>query len=180
MRIALLAAAIALAAPAAAQDGAEPADAAASADFSRDFSAWTVRCVVRVNAAPCDMFQALADQNSNSLLAAVSIAYSPTLSANAVQIIVPLGVHLPSGLAATAGEYSVASIPYTRCELQGCFVEARIAEDAIMGMRAAATLDLVLTVEPGQTTTLTLSLEEFGDAYDALVEETVARAPPPQ
>lgn len=167
------ASAAANAAPAGTDAQAVPGDLTAET-----YGDWTLRCATRENAAPCDIIETMNDRRSGAQVISVSIAYSPSQQIAAVQIIVPLGVRVPEGLTLSVGAVDVSGVRYTRCELQGCFVEARLGDDTLEEMRAADALTLMFAVSPERTARVDVSLDGFADAYDALIAETVARAEP--
>jgi invasion protein IalB len=145
------------------------------------YQSWALRCVPRENAAPCDIIQTLNDRESGAQVTAFSLAYSADDALTAVQIIAPLGVHLPKGLTMVVGPVTAPRVRFTRCELAGCFVEGRLGEDVLGAMQSAETLKLTFGLSAENDVTLDVDLAGFAEAYAALVAETVARsAPPPE
>jgi invasion protein IalB len=173
---AALAGLLAVAATTAALAQDDAADAAAEAQLQA-YGDWALRCVERENAAPCDIVQILNDRESGAQIAAMSIAYSPAQSITAVQIMAPLGVHLPTGLRLEVGALMVPGVRYARCELQGCVVEARLGDDMIAAMRDAPSLKLSFGLSAQREGSALIGLDGFAEAYDALLAETAARTP---
>lgn len=162
---------------AAAQDDAPPG----GEPLLTTYQSWALRCVPRENAAPCDIVQTLNDRETGAQVMAISLAYSAADALTAVQVIAPLGVHLPKGLTMVAGPVTAPGVRFTRCELAGCFVEGRLGEDVLGAMQTAETLKLTFGLSADDDVTLDVDLAGFADAYAALVAETVARsAPPPE
>jgi invasion protein IalB len=170
-RLAFAAALAAFAAAGASAQDAAPETPGASIET---FEQWTLRCVPRDGAPPCDVVQILTDPASGAQVLAVSIARSPTEAIDAIQIVAPLGVHLPSGLGLKAGDLEVQGVRFTRCELQGCFVEARLGEDMLAAMQGAETLALTFATGPEQPVTIDVDLAGFGEAYAALLARSSA------
>lgn len=153
--------------PARAQD-----DPAAGGLDVQVFGDWTLRCL----AAGCDMIQVLTERENGVQVGSLSIAYSTEQARSAVQIVAPLGVHLPTGLTISADDLMVAGVRFTRCEVQGCFVEARLGDDMLAAMRAAPSMTLGFGLDVEQTVSVDVGLDGFTEAYDALLAEMAARA----
>jgi invasion protein IalB len=145
------------------------------------FEQWTLRCVEREAAPPCDVVQVLTDRASGAQALLISIARSPTEAIDAIQIVGPLGVHIPSGLGLRAGALAVEGVRFARCELQGCVVEARLGEDMLAAMQASEALELTFVVTPGQApVVLTVDLAGFSEAYAALLARSPAAESQPE
>lgn len=166
-----------LATTAGAQDEPTESDAAVDA-IVQPFGQWALRCATAESTAPCDIVQILTDRESGAPVVSMSLAYSAEDLITAVQVVAPLGVHLPSGLKLAVGDLDPPSAPYARCELQGCYVEVRLAEEALAQMRIAPLLTLTFAIAPERMVSIEMGLEGFPEAYDALVAEMTARSTP--
>lgn len=140
-------------------------------DVTKQFGDWIVRCYPVSSPSPCDMFELLAQKKTGNRVMSVSFAYAPKANRYVVQIAVPLGVALKTGLTIKADAYTSPALRFRRCDRGGCYVEG--VTDAAMidalskaGGQAKAT---IASVE-GRTLDVAFSLKGFGEARNAMAE----------
>ncbi len=143
-----------------------------------------VRCVLATikSPAPCEVLQVTVNKDNKQRLSSFSIAYVPSRDAYAMQVVVPTGVALAKGLLIGA---SPNSMKFTRCERDGCYVEA-VIDNAVIGTLAKAGKATTLAVVAyGKTDQIKfpVSLTGFNEAMDRMKtyskERAVALPPPP-
>jgi invasion protein IalB len=82
--------------------GAASADPAPAAPLTpsetKTYGDWTVRCYPISSPSPCDMYELLANKQTNQRVMSLSIAYMPAGDKHVIQIAVPLGILIPKGL----------------------------------------------------------------------------------
>ena len=186
------AAPVAPAAPAAnasASPPAAPADQAAAAQAAQQFSInqnvgdWVVRCVQTTvkSPAPCEVLQVTINKDNKQRLSSFSIAYVPSRDAFAMQVVVPTGVALAKGL--VLGD-TPNGMKFTRCELDGCYVEAVIDNAVVTNLGKAGKATQIAVVPYGKTDQIKfpVSLTGFTEAMDRMKSYSKDRAialPPP-
>lgn len=172
--------------PALAQDAAAP-QAPASPFSPENMSVnemvgdWTVRCFRVASIAPCDVMQLATQEATNRRVMLISIAYVPSERGYAMQIVVPLGVVLASGLTIGTGEAALSNVKFTRCERDGCYVESALPAATVDGLAAATGMtNISLVAYPSnEAVNLPVSLNGFGDAIAKMRAEAEARATTP-
>jgi invasion protein IalB len=161
---------------------AAPADQAA-AQAAQQFSVnqnvgdWVVRCVQTTvkSPAPCEVLQVTINKDNKQRLSSFSIAYVPSRDAYAMQVVVPTGVALAKGLA-------LGSLPngmkFTRCELDGCYVESVIDTAVITNLGKAGKATQIAVVPYGKTDQIKfpVSLTGFTEAVDRMKTYSKDRA----
>lgn len=146
---------------------AQPAAPAAPTDV-KAYGDWVVRCFPIKAPAQCDMFQATLDKATQRRIVSISIAYAPSTNFYAAKIIVPLEVRLDAGVVVTADKYTSATLAYTRCEADGCYMEDRIDTALIKNLDGAKLGSIMVKSVPGGRVILPLSLRGFSDALGAM------------
>lgn len=138
---------------------------------------WAVRCAQTAvkSPAPCDVIQLTVNQDTKARIMSFSLAYLPSRDNYAMQVIVPTGVALTRGLIVTAGALALQGVKFTRCERDGCYVEALVDAAAVNALSAAGTMTSVIVIGYGQTNEVTLPVSSngFPDALNRM--RTLAR-----
>jgi invasion protein IalB len=130
----------------------------------KTFGDWTVRCFPIKSPAPCDLLQATLDKPSGRRIVSTSIAYAPGVNRYLAKIIVPLGVKISAGIAITSDKYKSTALEITRCENDGCYVEAPLDAVLVEKLAAGKSAGIVVTLLSGGHASLPLSLRGFPDA----------------
>jgi invasion protein IalB len=125
---------------------------------------WAVRCAQTTvkSPAPCDIIQLTVNQDTKVRIMSFSLAYLPSRDTYAMQVIVPTGVALQRGMTVAAGDRALQNVKYTRCERDGCYVEALIDAAAVNAISAAGVTTNVNVVGYGQTNLVSLPISANG------------------
>jgi invasion protein IalB len=168
----------ALAQAAAPPQGAGDAGSAPGNPAAQQFSVntpigdWAVRCALTTlkSPAPCDVIQLTVNQDSKARIMSFSLAFVPSRDTYAMQVIVPTGVALQRGMTLALGEQELNGVKYSRCERDGCYVEALVDAATVNALAAAGASTNVIIVGYGQTNEVTLpvSLNGFSDALNRM------------
>ncbi len=155
-------------------------------DVTKQYGDWLVRCYPVSSPSPCDMFELLAQKKTGNRVMSMSFAFAPKENRYVVQIAVPLGVALKTGLTIKAGTYSSPPLRFRRCDRGGCYVEG-VTDSAIIDALSQNTGQAKATIasDEGRVLDVAFSLTGFGEARNAMAElarqKAVAPpAPPPQ
>lgn len=184
LTIGLVAAAFA-AAPALAQSA--PAAPAAPAAQPRNpnapvlteaFEDWTLRCFNVRGPAPCDILQVAVNKQNQQRVLSVSTAFVPERNAFAMQIVAPLGVALAKGLTLNAGDHTLKSVHFNRCNREGCYIEIIVDNETIAALSKLGASTMIVVYPYGRNTDakLPLSLKGFGAAIARLKVVATQRA----
>jgi invasion protein IalB len=160
------------AAPAAADQSGAAAQAAQQFSINQNVGDWVVRC---------EVLQVTVNKDSKQRLSSLSIAYVPSRDAYAMQVVVPTGVSLAKGLILGP---SPNGMKFTRCERDGCYVEAVIDNSVITTLGKAGKSTNIAVVAYGKTDQIKfpVSLTGFTEAMDRMKSYSKDRAvtlPPP-
>ncbi|NIC05296.1 invasion associated locus B family protein [Billgrantia bachuensis] len=150
-----------LALPAFAQQASPGADAAdVTTEQIRD---WEVICPSE-GGGNCTMGQVVNDSDSDQPLMQVVMAYPPQLDGPAMSFLLPLGVHLASGLQLQVGDGEPVQFPYQTCVQQGCRADLPVQPSLLQALRSGSTATLSLFGPRGDRIDLDISLMGFTDA----------------
>ncbi|MCH4564942.1 invasion associated locus B family protein [Halomonas sp. EGI 63088] len=153
---------LALAPPAFAQQ-ASPGDA--NADVTTEqFRDWEVICPREASAGICTMSQVVNNPDSDQPLMRVIMAYPPQLEGPAMTFLLPLGVHLASGLQLSVDGVEPAQFPYQTCLQQGCRADLPVEPALLQALRGGSAATLSLIGPRGDRMDLDISLMGFTDA----------------
>ncbi|OYX43226.1 MAG: hypothetical protein B7Z02_09460 [Rhodobacterales bacterium 32-67-9] len=191
--------ALALAAPAMAQETtapaapeagtAAPAEAPAAAPAAADgvgepyvaetFGAWQLRCIRTDDGSdPCQLYQLLKEKDSDkpiSEISLVALADGGEAVAGAT-IITPLETLLTQQLNITVDSGKTKRYPFTFCTEVGCVARVGFTKEDIDGFKKGnvATISVVPVADPSRTVDVDISLKGFTAGFEAV---TKANAP---
>jgi invasion protein IalB len=157
--------------------GTPPNPAAQQFSVNQPIGDWAVRCAQTTvkSPAPCDVIQLTVNQDTKQRIMIFSLAYLPSRDSSAMQVIVPTGVALQRFMTVAAGNQALQNVKYTRCERDGCYVEALVDAAAVTALSAAGTTTTVNVIGYGQTNNVALPISSngFADALNRM--RTLAR-----
>jgi invasion protein IalB len=152
---------------------------------TKNFGDWQVRCYPIKSPSPCDMYELLANKQTQQRIMSVSIAFMPSTNKHVMQIGVPLGVAIQKGLIIESDTYTSPALHYRRCDRGGCYVEMIIPDEALTGLSAATSPARVKVFAEGKPFEIPFSLNGFADAHGAMQDlarkktQTASAATPP-
>lgn len=167
-----------LAAPAIAQDTqeeadglslGEPADAAGQPYIKEEIDDWSLECArVDEGEEPCQMFQALIDENDNQV-ANVRFFRLPegNRAVAGALVSVPLETLLTAQLTIQVDDNPAKRYPFSVCDKMGCYARIGFTDEDIDAFKGGqvATVSLVPFVAPDQRVSLDMSLAGFTASY---------------
>lgn len=132
-----------------------------------NYNDWVVRCVERENLPPCDAVQTAFDTVSEQRVMLTSIAHFGANDEIGVQIWVPTGLLVSGGVLFEIDQETKAlpDLKFTRCETDGCFIEAIITEDALAPLKKGNQAAIAVLASNGQPRVVGLSLSGFTKAF---------------
>ncbi|MDB3892041.1 invasion associated locus B family protein [Alphaproteobacteria bacterium] len=140
--------------------------------FKEVFKDWVMRCVERDGLPPCDMVQSVFTADSQERLLQMSVAHLGRNDEVGIQIWVPTGVMVSGGvLFEIDGEDRVLdALQYTRCEADGCLVEAIVPAANLQPLRAGRKGAFAVLASTGQPRVIAVSLAGFSAALKTVSE----------
>jgi len=174
-----LGASLALACGAARAQQAEAPAAPAAPPEVKTVGDWEVRCFAVKNGHPCDMFQQMANKETQQRILSISLAYDPSLDKHLLQITVPLDVSIQKGVTVQSDNYTSPVFKYRMCTREGCFVQL-IPENSFFEGLAKSGADGKINIvgDNGKAYGLQFSLKGFTAAHDDMVVQARAKAVP--
>ena len=137
------------------------------------FKDWVVRCVERENLPPCDAVQTAFNSETNQQVMLTSIAHFGSSGDIGVQIWVPTGLLVSGGVLFEIDQEKRAleNLQFTRCETDGCFIEAIIQEDALTPLKKGSQAAVAVLTSSGQPRIVGLSLSGFTKAFNEVKQK---------
>ncbi len=139
------------------------------------FQDWTVRCIQRDNALPCDLIHQIIQVQTKERVLSISIAYSPQENKDAIQITLPLGIWLEHGVELHIDDFKVPDIRVRRCDLNGCYVEASLEDELRVRLQSGADARMIVYDPQKNPIPLPFSLKGFAEGYQYLVQQSSYR-----
>lgn len=128
---------------------------------------WVVRCIDRADLPPCDAVQTAFDTATEQRVMLTSIAHFGANDEIGIQIWVPTGILVSGGILFEIDqkEQALNDLKFTRCEADGCFIEAIISEDALTPLKKGSQAAIAVLSSTGQPRVVGLSLSGFTKAF---------------
>lgn len=141
-----------------------------------EFKDWVVRCVARADLPPCDAVQTAFDTTTEQRVMLTSIAHFGSNDEIGVQIWVPTGLLVSGGVLFEVDQKDKAltSLRFTRCEQDGCFIEAIVTEEDLTPLKKGNQAAIAVLTSNGQPRVVGLSLSGFTKAYEAVKSKNEA------
>lgn len=127
--------------------------------------AWQVRCFQ----ATCIMtqFHARTDSTSDAVVT-LSKPNDPSGALTTLaEIVVPLGVYLPTGIGLQVDNGEVRAAPFERCLPLGCVVRAPVSPQMLDQLKRGGTAYLVMATSPVENVRVPISLQGFTAAFNS-------------
>ena len=134
---------------------------------------WVVRCVERDNLPPCDAVQTAFNTDTNQQVMLTSIAHFGSSGEIGIQIWVPTGLLVSGGVLFEIDQEKRAleNLQFTRCESDGCFIEAIVNEEALGPLKKGSQAAVAVLSSSGQPRIVGLSLSGFTKAFNEVKQK---------
>ena len=137
---------------------------------------WVVRCIERTDLPPCDAVQTAFDTSTEQRVMLTSIAHFGGEDEIGIQIWVPTGILVSGGVLFEIDQKDQAlqDLKFTRCEADGCFIEAIVTEDALAPLKKGSQAAIAILSSSGQPRVVGLSLSGFTKALSEVKSKNQA------
>ena len=137
---------------------------------------WVVRCVDRADLPPCDAVQTAFDTKTEQRVMLTSIAHFGNNDEIGVQIWIPTGLLVSGGVLFEIDQKDQAleALKFTRCEQDGCFIEAIVNEADLAPLRKGNQAAIAVLASNGQPRVVGLSLAGFTKALSDVKAKNTA------
>jgi invasion protein IalB len=130
------------------------------------FGDWELSC--HDDGATCALAQSLIDDQSQTRVMHASVIRNSDANQFILNLTLPLGILLEPGIEIRIGDsFRASGIPVDHCELDGCVVEALMADDLVRAMRENASAQIIATDANRQAAALPLSLTGFDEGVNS-------------
>jgi invasion protein IalB len=131
---------------------------------------WTLRCEqADADAAPeCIMDQNLVLRAGGQPVLQFAVGLAPDDGIPTVLLKLPLGIYLPPGISFRIDDGKAATFPVERCDPDGCQAVMKLRDATIAQLRAGRRLEIGFHDGARAPLSMSLSLDGFGAAIDAL------------
>ena len=140
------------------------------------FKDWVVRCVERAELPPCDAVQTAFDTTTEQRVMLTSIAHFGANDEIGVQIWIPTGLLVSGGVLFEIDqeEQALGDLKFTRCEQDGCFIEAIVSEADLTPLKKGTQAAIAVLASNGQPRVVGLSLSGFTKAFNEVKSQNEA------
>lgn len=152
------------------------AASAQTAPFVAEYDDWVLNCQEIEGGLPCQIRHRVVDANSNSQVLAFSIVFSKVDNAHGMQLTLPLDFLLQPGISIAIDDYQVDGIEVSYCDVNGCYIEARLEQVAIDAFKTGTAAHVYMTARDGRRIGLPFSLNGFTAAERDLRTQADSRS----
>jgi len=131
---------------------------------------WETRCDKPPGAQGevCSMMQFVTAEDRDNVGLSVIVLKTADKKSKVMRVLAPLGVLLPSGLGLKIDQNEMGRAGFVRCLPDGCLAEVILDDDLIGKLRNGKTATFVIFQTPEEGIGIPISLNGFGQGFDAL------------
>ena len=147
-------------------------------DIAATHGDWSIQCEAPSKAAHsdaaqkkiCGMVQSTQDEKRKGIGLTIILRKDKKddKTMSMMQVIAPIGVYLPLGVALEIDGGAVGRVPFTRCAPQLCIAVAETSAPTLEKLRKGTAANFIIYEAPGLGVPLAISLKGFTAAYDDL------------
>lgn len=145
-----------------------PVIGAKAADFQR-VQNWTVKCRTS-GERRCILYQTVLFGDENPSVIVARAGYVQGLSDPVLEVRVPMGVRLATGLTLAIDDQPAVTLPFERCAQDGCVAQATLHADLLAKLRSGQTLDFRVEDQARNAIRVRMSLVGFSTALGMAAE----------
>lgn len=139
-----------------------PVIGAAAADFQR-VQNWTVKCRT-TGQRRCILYQTVLFGDENPSVIVARAGYVQGISDPVLEVRVPMGVRLATGLTVAVDSQPAFTLPFERCAQDGCVAQATLRKELLEKFSKGETLDLQVEDQARNDIRVRMSLVGFATA----------------
>jgi invasion protein IalB len=131
---------------------------------------WQIRCDTPPGAQTeqCALMQSVTAEDRPNVGLTVIVLKTSDQKSRLMRVVAPLGVLLPSGLGLKIDNQDVGRAGFVRCLPSGCVAEVVMDDNLIKQLRTGKTSTFIIFQTPEEGIGFPMSLNGFGEGYDAL------------
>jgi invasion protein IalB len=137
---------------------------------SEAFGNWSLECFTPAfDGGACQISHRVTSRDAKQVVLVMALSATASQEGAAVQLALPLGISLPTGVRLVIGDGYQNQVALQRCTPQGCIVEGRGSPELLAAMKREASGNIVVKNEQGQDISLPFSLNGFTASYAAML-----------
>lgn len=131
---------------------------------------WEMRCDTPAGAQnqQCVVMQFVTAEDRDNVGLSVVVMKTADNQARILRVLAPLGVLLPRGLGLRIDDKDLGTTGFIRCLPNGCVSEVLMDDNLIEQLRSGKQAMFVIFQTPEEGIGVPISLQGFGDGFDAL------------
>ena len=131
---------------------------------------WASRCIAPARQVPleCSIEQRLIMQNTQQLIASVTIRVPAETGSPVMMLQAPLGLFLPGGITLDVDGASGETLELQTCDNNGCYAGGPLSENLLAAMTRGQSLNIKFQNLNKQTITVTATLVGFTVAFQRI------------
>lgn len=136
-----------------------------------NYGAWSIICDQPPGSSveQCALMQNVIADDRPEIGLSIAVLKTADRQAKLLRIMTPLGVYLPEGMGLFVDGENVGKAMFSRCYLDGCYVEVVIDDELMQVLRAGKEAVFTLNFSVDQDTIgIPVDLTGFANGYDAL------------
>ena len=147
-----------------------PAHALAQGEVKAKYGDWDLRCDTPPGAQnqQCFIMQFVTAADRDNVGLSVIVMKTADQQARILRLLAPLGVLLPRGLGLRIDDADMGTTGFIRCLPNGCLSEVLMDDSLIAALRSGAQAMFIIFQTPEEGIGVPISLEGFGEGFDAL------------
>ncbi len=147
-----------------------PAHALAQGEVKAKYGDWDLRCDTPPGAQnqQCFIMQFVTAADRDNVGLSVIVMKTADKQARILRLLAPLGVLLPRGLGLRIDDTDMGTTGFIRCLPNGCLSEVLMDDSLIESLRAGDRAMFIIFQTPEEGIGVPISLEGFGEGFDAL------------
>lgn len=132
---------------------------------------WVINCpqAAENHMPQCLVTQTMRSSENQKLFLSMSVNKAANDRLPTLQITVPLGIQLGSGLTLKAGDNDPVKVGYRTCIANGCITHANIADDMLETMQTAEEMEFNFTTLDQRVAKVSLNMQGISQAYNAMI-----------
>lgn len=147
-----------------------PAQALAQGEVKAKYGDWDLRCDTPPGAEneQCFIMQFVTAADRDNVGLSVIVMKTADKQARILRLLAPLGVLLPRGLGLRIDDTDMGTTGFIRCLPNGCLSEVLMDDSLIQALRGGEQAMFIIFQTPEEGIGVPISLDGFGEGFDAL------------
>ncbi len=147
-----------------------PSQTFAQGEVKAEYGDWDLRCDTPPGAQnqQCFIMQFVTAADRDNVGLSVIVMKTADKQARILRLLAPLGVLLPRGLGLRIDDTDMGTTGFIRCLPNGCLSEVLMDDSLIEALRNGREAMFIIFQTPEEGIGVPISLEGFGEGFDAL------------